>query len=117
MRAADGDASDPDDVRKGEPVYLAKQVATIDQMSGGRFIMAVGIGAYREEFEAWVGNRYERPHRGEMMEEGISIFKKLMSEKISSFDGRSARADTPDISTARPSTRPAWNVKEGLSLA
>jgi len=71
-----------------EPVYLAKQVATLDQMSGGRFIMAIGIGAYREEFEAWVGNRYEQPHRGDMMEEGISIFKKLTTEKISSFDGK-----------------------------
>ena len=40
-----------------EPVYLTKQVATIDQMSGGRFMLAVGLGAYREEFEAWAGNR------------------------------------------------------------
>lgn len=36
-----------------EPVYLAKQAITLDQMSNGRFIMAVGLGAYREEFAAW----------------------------------------------------------------
>ena len=71
-----------------EPVYLAKQVSTIDQMSGGRFMMAIGLGAYREEFEAWVGNRYTKPHRGDMMEEGISIFRKLTTEKVSSFDGK-----------------------------
>jgi probable F420-dependent oxidoreductase len=71
-----------------EPVYLAKQVATIDQMSGGRFILAVGLGAYREEFEAWVGNRYPSAHRGEMMEEGISIFRSLISDKVSSFNGK-----------------------------
>jgi probable F420-dependent oxidoreductase len=71
-----------------EPVYLAKQVFTIDQMSGGRFILAVGLGAYREEFAAWVGHRYPHPHRGEMMEEGLSIFQKLMTEKVSSFDGK-----------------------------
>lgn len=71
-----------------EPVYLAKQVSTIDQMSGGRFMMAVGLGAYREEFEAWVGNRYANAHRGDMMEEGLTIFRKLMTEKISSFDGK-----------------------------
>jgi probable F420-dependent oxidoreductase len=71
-----------------EPVYLAKQVSTIDQMSGGRFILAIGLGAYREEFEAWVGNRYPQPHRGDMMEEGISIFRSLISDKVSSFNGK-----------------------------
>jgi len=70
-----------------EPVYLAKQVATLDQMSGGRFMMAVGLGAYREEFEAWVGGRYPSPHRGKMMEEGLEIFRRLTTEKVSSFDG------------------------------
>jgi probable F420-dependent oxidoreductase len=71
-----------------EPVYLAKQVSTIDQMSGGRFIMAVGLGAYREEFEAWVGNRYESPRRGDMLEEGLAIFRSLIKDKVSSFDGK-----------------------------
>ncbi|HWP26320.1 MAG TPA: LLM class flavin-dependent oxidoreductase [Xanthobacteraceae bacterium] len=71
-----------------EPVYLTKQVCTLDQMSGGRFILAVGLGAYREEFEAWVGHRYPAPHRGEMMEEGLAVFRRLISEKISSFDGK-----------------------------
>lgn len=71
-----------------EPVYLAKQVFTIDQMSGGRFIMAIGLGAYREEFEAWVGNRWPKPHRGDMMEEGLEIFRRLATEKVSSFDGK-----------------------------
>ena len=71
-----------------EPVYLAKQVATIDQMSGGRFMLAVGLGAYREEFESWVGNRYPRPHRGDMMEEGLQIFHNLTTEKVSSFNGK-----------------------------
>jgi probable F420-dependent oxidoreductase len=71
-----------------EPVYLTKQVATIDRMSGGRFMLAVGLGAYREEFEAWVGNRYPRPHRGDMMEEGLQIFHNLTTEKVSSFNGK-----------------------------
>jgi probable F420-dependent oxidoreductase len=71
-----------------EPVYLAKQVSTIDQMSGGRFIMAIGLGAYREEFEAWVGNRFPGARRGDMMEEGIAIFRSLITDKISSFNGR-----------------------------
>jgi probable F420-dependent oxidoreductase len=71
-----------------EPVYLAKQVSTIDQMSGGRFILAVGIGAYREEFEAWVGNRFPGARRGEMLEEGLAAFRSLITDKVASFDGK-----------------------------
>jgi probable F420-dependent oxidoreductase len=71
-----------------EPVYVAKQACTLDQMSGGRFILAVGIGAYREEFEAWVGSRYPRAHRGEMMEEGLAIVRSLITDKVSSFAGK-----------------------------
>jgi probable F420-dependent oxidoreductase len=70
-----------------EPVYLAKQVTTIDQMSGGRFMMAVGLGAYREEFEAWAGRRSKEFRRGDMMDEGLKAFHILMNEKISSHDG------------------------------
>lgn len=71
-----------------EPVMLAKQVATIDQLSGGRFMMAIGIGAYREEFEAWAGNRFPQARRGDMLEEGIAAFHNLSTEKVSTFDGK-----------------------------
>jgi len=71
-----------------EPVMLAKQVATIDQLSGGRFMMAIGIGAYREEFEAWAGNRFPKARRGDMLEEGIAAFQNLSIEKVSNFDGQ-----------------------------
>jgi probable F420-dependent oxidoreductase len=71
-----------------EPVLLAKQVATIDQLSGGRFTLAVGLGAYREEFEAWAGNRYPKARRGEMLDEGITAFNKLVTEKVASHEGR-----------------------------
>ena len=71
-----------------EPVYLAKQVATLDQLSGGRFIMAVGLGAYREEFEAWAGKRFPNAHRGDMLEEGLAAFNTLINDRVSSFDGK-----------------------------
>jgi probable F420-dependent oxidoreductase len=71
-----------------EPVYLAKQVATLDQLSGGRFTLAVGIGAYREEFEAWAGKRFPRAHRGQMLEEGLAAFNTLIKDRVSSFDGK-----------------------------
>lgn len=69
-----------------EPVYLAKQVSTLDQLSGGRLVLAVGLGAYREEFEAW-GPAYKKARRGDMLDEGIDAFLKLMSERSASLDG------------------------------
>ena len=35
-----------------EPVLLAKQVATLDHLSGGRVILGVAVRGYRDEFEA-----------------------------------------------------------------
>ncbi len=71
-----------------EPVYLAKQAVTLDQVSNGRFIMAVGIGAYREEFAAWGGERVKGARRGDMMDEGLEVLSKLFNEKRSSFNGK-----------------------------
>jgi probable F420-dependent oxidoreductase len=71
-----------------DPVYLAKQAITLDQMSGGRFILAVGLGAYREEFLSWGGARAAKARRGEMMDEGLSALKLLLTEPRCSFEGR-----------------------------
>lgn len=70
-----------------DPVYLAKQATTLDQISNGRFIMSVGLGAYREEFLAWGGRRVREFHRGKMMDEGLAALKLLFEEPSASFDG------------------------------
>lgn len=70
-----------------EPVYLAKQVITLDQMTNGRFMMAVGLGAYREEFAAW-GPRLASARRGDLLDEGIEAFRKLISEPVASHKGK-----------------------------
>jgi probable F420-dependent oxidoreductase len=67
-------------------VVLAKQIATLDHFSGGRVEIGVGVGAYREEFEALApGND---AHRGDMVEEGVKALHCLFSERVSSFAGR-----------------------------
>jgi probable F420-dependent oxidoreductase len=71
-----------------EPVYLAKQALTLDAMSDGRFILALGIGAYREEFAAWGGSRVAGARRGDMMDEGLEVLRKLFTEPRSSHDGK-----------------------------
>jgi alkanesulfonate monooxygenase SsuD/methylene tetrahydromethanopterin reductase-like flavin-dependent oxidoreductase (luciferase family) len=39
-------------VPEHNPLVLAKTVATVDQLSGGRFIFGAGVGWLAEEFEA-----------------------------------------------------------------
>ena len=70
-----------------EPVLLAKQVATLDQFSGGRMLLGIGVGAYREEFEA-VRPDLPKAHRGTMVAEGAQALRKLFSQRSSTFQGK-----------------------------
>lgn len=75
-----------------EPMVVAKQAATLDQLSGGRLLLGVGIGAYREEYTA------ARPdlagtHRGELLEEGIELVNRLSEEESVTHHGRFYRVD------------------------
>ena len=71
-----------------EPVLLAKQVATLDQFSGGRVMLGVGVGAYREEFEGVRPNEQASANRGQMVAEGIQALRKLFTERTASFETR-----------------------------
>lgn len=66
-------------------VVLAKQIATLDHFSGGRFELGVGVGAYREEFEAlWPDSK---AHRGDMVEESVKALVHLFGNREATFDG------------------------------
>jgi probable F420-dependent oxidoreductase len=67
-------------------VVTAKQIATLDHLSNGRVEIGVGVGAYREEFEAL--NPEGHVHRGDMVEEGVRALQLLFSERVASFDGK-----------------------------
>ncbi len=69
---------------------LAKQVATLDQLSGGRVILGVGTGAYREEYEALAPDA-RGVKRGEIVDEGIQALRLLFTERRASFAGRHVR--------------------------
>lgn len=70
-----------------EPVLFAKQVATLDQISGGRVTLGVGVGAYREEFEA-VRPALAKVARSELTEEGLASIRVLFSSRRASYAGR-----------------------------
>jgi len=87
-----------------DPVLLAKQVATLDRMTGGRVILGVGIGAYREEFEAqWPRRRAER--RGDLMDEGLAALRLLFTERDASYAGRHVAFEHVELAP-KPVQRP-----------
>ena len=73
------------------PAMLAKQVATIDHIAGGRVIMGLGAGWFQPEFEQY-GNPF--PSLGERMrglDECVQILKSMWTEETTTFEGRHFR--------------------------
>ncbi|MEE2038251.1 TIGR03619 family F420-dependent LLM class oxidoreductase [Nocardiopsis sp. CT-R113] len=67
-----------------DPLVLAKQAATLDALSGGRFVLGVGVGWSREEFAA-VGADFAT--RGARTDEALRLLRHL-SEGGGPFEGR-----------------------------
>jgi len=61
------------------PLYLAKQAASLDMISGGRFMLGVGIGWLREEFAA-LGVPFER--RGARFDAYLQAMRKVWSGDV-----------------------------------
>ncbi|MFT4560910.1 MAG: putative F420-dependent oxidoreductase [Gammaproteobacteria bacterium] len=66
------------------PPEVAAQIAEMDRLSHGRVNFGVGVGWYREEFEA-LGYSFE--DRGERTDDGLAIIKRLWSQEKTSIDG------------------------------
>ena len=67
------------------PFELAKQVAEVDQLSGGRFIFGVGVGWFEEEFEV-LGQAFH--NRGKRTDEALELMQKLWTEEPVTFNGK-----------------------------
>lgn len=77
-------------------VVVAKQLATLDQFSNGRVEVGLGIGAYREEFNA-LNPKLKGANRGEMVGEGIQALRKLFYENRSTFEGKYYQFDDVEM--------------------
>lgn len=82
-----------------EPVALAKQVATLDRLSGGRFTLGVGIGWEATEF-ANVGVDYA--DRAGRSDEALRLLRHLFQTGSGPFDGKRFGFDT-GVFVPRPS--------------
>ena len=70
------------------PALLAKQVATLDQISGGRSAIGLGAGWFGAEFEAYGAPFPALGQRMRALEECVEILKRLWTEERATFEGR-----------------------------
>lgn len=78
-------------VAQRDPIWTAKEVASLDQLSGGRVIFGVGYGWNKEEM-AQHGTPYLK--RRDLMREKISIMKALWTQDEASFQGEHVQLES-----------------------
>ena len=84
------------------PLILAKETATLDYYSGGRFIFGIGAGWNREETEIMGG---DFPHRWTQTREAVEVIKELWTKDEAEYHGK--YYDFPPVrSFPRPAQRP-----------
>jgi probable F420-dependent oxidoreductase len=67
-----------------QPVVVAKQLATVDVLSGGRLLLGVGAGWLPEEFDA-CNVPYRK--RGDLTDEAIGVLRACWASAPASFSG------------------------------
>ncbi|MDZ7827075.1 MAG: TIGR03619 family F420-dependent LLM class oxidoreductase [Gammaproteobacteria bacterium] len=90
-------------IAQRNPLVLAKEMASLDVLSGGRLIMGIGAGYLEAEFDA-LGIPFAG--RGRRADEYIRVLRELWSSEAPEFDGEFTR------SAGRPVTGP---VRRGAS--
>lgn len=75
------------------PWKLARETVTVDHLSHGRLIVAVGLGALDDGGFAKVGEATDRKVRAELLDEGMEILTGLWSGKPFHFQGKHYHLD------------------------
>ena len=88
------------------PAVMAKAAASLDVLSGGRFELGLGAGAFSHVVASFGGPRRTPGESVEALDEAIDVIRLLWSEERSvSFEGRHYR-----LEDARPGPRPAHPI-------
>ncbi|OLT11785.1 hypothetical protein BJF79_23495 [Actinomadura sp. CNU-125] len=94
------------------PVPLAKEAATLDHLSGGRFELGIGAGWLRAEYEA-AGIPFDAAGaRVGRLEEALRILRSLLAGEKTTFEGEHYRVDGLTV-FPRPERRPPLVVGAG----
>jgi probable F420-dependent oxidoreductase len=80
----------------------AKSIASLDQLSGGRFVFGIGAGWNAEEMENH-GTRYET--RFQVMRERVLAMKAIWTQEEAAFHGKVVQFD-PIWSYPKPTQKP-----------
>lgn len=89
------------------PVHIAEEVATLDQLSGGRVILGVGAGYRDHEFHGFGVNPNSA---GRRLVESVEVIRALWSGRPVSYQGRYFRLEgqTIGVPPAQPGGPPIW---------
>jgi len=98
---------------KRKPWEVASQAATLDNLSGGRVILSVGLGAPDPRF--WIfEDDPGRKVRAEMMDEGLEMLSLMWRGEPFTFEGNHYHAKRPEMMIPPPTTQqpriPTWVV-------
>lgn len=94
------------------PVLLAKEIATLQDLSDGRFILGAGTGWYDKEYEA-IGR--SKAHRGALTDEILDVVKALLTEGSVSYQGTHFQLD--DVSIEPRGVVPPFWMAGGSQVA
>jgi len=83
-------------ISRMRPWKLASETATLDNLSVGRVILSVGLGAIDSGFIAF-GEITDRKQRAELLDEGLAILTGLWAGQPFAFDGRHYHVKATDF--------------------
>ena len=72
------------------PFAVAKAIASLDQLSNGRFLFGVGIGWLKEEFE-WAGMDWDS--RARRNNEMLKLMEALFTQEVPKFTGKTVSTE------------------------
>ena len=90
-----------------DPLRLAEDAAVVDQLSGGRLVLGLGLGWREEEFRMFGVPMHERARR---TEETIEVLRRAWTGRRFSFEGRAFAFDRVKVTPApaRPGGPPIY---------